>query len=105
MVIDGDGELATGQSGQEAGESEQLVEAAFESGHLLGEIGAEPVPEGLILGVGVESVDGVGERLGAGGRPNENAPEHAGGAGIGITELEGGEAVGDGQGKNVLGRY
>lgn len=100
MVIDGDRERATDQPRQELGESEEFVESAFEGGHLLGEIGAEPVPEGLILGVGVEPLGGVVKRLGARRRPNENAPEHAGAAGVGVAELEHIEAMGNGLGKN-----
>ena len=86
MVIDGDRERATDQPRQELGESEEFVESAFEGGHLLGEIGAEPVPEGLILGVGVKPMNGVGQRGRAGGGPNEHAPQHGGGADHGVAE-------------------
>jgi hypothetical protein len=96
VVIDGDLERPTGQPGQQDGESEQFVETAFEGGHLLGKMAAEQVPEGLILGVGVEPLGGVVERLGAGGGPDQNAPEHEGGALAGVAEPEYVLAVGDG---------
>jgi hypothetical protein len=88
VVVDGDGELPADQLGEQFGEAEQFVEASFQCGRLLGQVGAEAVPEGLILGIGVESVDGVGERSGAGGGPDEDAPEHQGGAGDGVFESE-----------------
>ena len=88
MVIDGDGQAATDQAREEFGEPEEFVESAFEGGDLFGEMGAEPVPEGLVLGAGVEPFDGVVERRGAGRGPDEDAPEHAGGASGGVTERE-----------------
>ena len=100
VVIDGDGEPATGQSRYESGESEQLVEAAFEGGRSLGEMGAEAVPEGLVLDAGVEPPGGVVKRRGARGRPDEDAPEHAGAARGGVAELEDSLAVSDGLGEH-----
>ena len=100
MVIDGDGEPATGPTRPESGEPQQLIEAAFEGGRLFGEMGAEAVPEGLVLGAGVEPLDGVAERRGARGRPNEDAPEHAGAARGGVAELEHAQAMGHGLGEH-----
>jgi len=96
VVIDGEREQATGQPGGDGGESEQLIEPAFEGRPLLGEIGPESVPEGLILGVGVESLGGVVERLGPRGRPDQDVPEHPGTAPRSVAELEDAEAVRDG---------
>lgn len=101
MVIDGDGEESAGQFGKQDGESKQLVEAAFEGGHPLGQVGAEQVPKGLILGVGVKSLDGVGEGFGAGGGPDENAPEHQGCASNGILELKDRQTMIDGMGVDI----
>jgi len=103
VVVDGDREQAAAQPGQETGEPKQLVEPAFEGGDLLGEIGAESVPEGLILSVGVKTLGGMVERLSPRGRPDQDVPEHHGAAPRSIAELKDAEAVRDGFGKNRLG--
>ncbi|OWK34797.1 hypothetical protein [Fimbriiglobus ruber] len=61
MVIDGDVEASALQLGAQDGEAKQFVESSFESRHLLGQVGTEKVPEGLVLDVGVKSFDRVRE--------------------------------------------
>jgi hypothetical protein len=101
MVVDGDGEEPTGQQGQQAREPKQLVEAAFERGHLPGQVGAEEVPKGLVLGAGVKPLDGVREGLGTGRGPDQDAPESESGAGDGVAELEHRLAMFDGDGVDI----
>jgi hypothetical protein len=105
VVIDGHGEPSADESGEEAWEPQQLVESAFEGGNLLGQMGAEQVPKGLVLGVGVKSVNGVGQGLGAGSGPNENAPEHGRGADNRIAELKNRLTMIDGEGKDLTRGY
>ena len=105
VVIERARERAAAKAGQRLGEVGGLGEAAVEGVHMLGELGEEPGAEGLIWGVGVGPLGGVVERLGARGRPDENAPEHVGAARRGVAELEDIEAVGDGLGKNFRRGY
>ena len=60
MIIDRQGDRPAGQSGQQAGETKQPVESPFESRHLPGHVGAEEVPERLVVSPGVPSADGAG---------------------------------------------
>jgi hypothetical protein len=95
VVVDGEDEAAPGQPRQQTRKPKEFVEPAFEGGHLLGQIGAEPVPERLILKVGVQTLNRVTERLGAARGPHQDAPQHPSGADTGVAKLEHVETVGD----------